>query len=237
MKATAIDKAAAEQAAGQAAAENVSRHPVMVSVPPNLAGHTGDTDAAAQQMKAAADKALSDKAADEQARELLEKQLEQERKEKHAASKRAEKTEQALEQEAGKREQINRENQALKAQLTQQQQQQRQQHPQRHDANSSARHQQQQTQAASRAMLEKQRLATLGQGPKLPQPLMQIFVSPAELTQRSQDWLNSQLIASHAQEIVAKYETDDRVCRARAFALMAAVLECKDLNLTKLNEV
>ena len=194
MKATATDKAAAEQAA----AENVSRHPVMVSVPPNLAGHTGDTDAAAQQMKAAADKALSDKAADEQARELLEKQLEQERKEKHAASKRAEKTEQELEQEAGKREQINRENQALKAQLTE------------------------------------LRLATLGQGPKLPQPLMQIFVSPAELTQ---DWLNSQLIASHAQEIVAKYETDDRVCRARAFALMAAVLECKDLNLTKLNEV
>ena len=233
MKATATDKAAAEQAA----AENVSRHPVMVSVPPNLAGHTGDTDAAAQQMKAAADKALSDKAADEQARELLEKQLEQERKEKHAASKRAEKTEQALEQEAGKREQINRENQALKAQLTQQQQQQRQQHPQRHDANSSARHQQQQTQAASRAMLEELRLATLGQGPKLPQPLMQIFVSSAELTQRSQDWLNSQLIASHAQEIVAKYETDDRVCRARAFALMAAVLECKELNLTKLNEV
>ena len=86
-------------------------------------------------------------------------------------------------------------------------------------------------------MLEEQRLATLGQGPKLPQPLMQIFVSQAELTQRSQDWLNSQLIASHAQEIVAKYETDDRVCRARAFALMAAVLECKGLNLTKLNEV
>ena len=86
-------------------------------------------------------------------------------------------------------------------------------------------------------MLEELRLATLGQGPKLPQPLMQIFVSPAELTQRSQDWLNSQLIASHAQEIVAKYETDDRVCRARAFALMAAVLECKGLNLTKLNEV
>ena len=258
MKVTATDKAAAEkpaaeqavvsrhvsrqaeQAAGQAAAENVSRQPgvaEMVSVPPNLAGHTGDTDAAAQQINAAADKASSDKAADElqKAREEiaeLKRELEQERDEKHAASKRAEQeVEKRVQERAAAA-------QALQAQLAQQQQQQQQQQRrQQHDANSSDRQQQQQRQAASRATLEEQRRATLGQGPPLPQSLMQIFVSATELTQLSPDWLNSQLEESHAQEIVAKYETDDRVCRARAFALMAAMLECKDLILKELNKV
>jgi hypothetical protein len=97
--------------------------------------------------------------------------------------------------------------------------------------------QRQQRQVASRAFLEDQRRATLGKGPPLPQSLMQIFVSATELTQLSPDWLKSQLEESHAQEIVAKYEADDRVCRARAFALMAAMLECKELNLKDLNKV
>ena len=108
---------------------------------------------------------------------------------------------------------------------------------QQHDANSSDRQQQQQRQAASRDKLEELRRATLGKGPPLPQSLMQIFVSATEHTQLSPDWLKSQLEESHAQEIVAKYEADDRVCRARAFALMAAMLECKELNLKDLNKV
>ena len=197
-------------------------------------------------LPAAVDSAEQVAAAEKQALEAAqqvaaaEKQAERAEREREEASRRAAKeAREKAKKEAENIELKGQLQQLQQQQLQQQQQQQQQQHKEEEEEQQEEqqrRQQQQQQQQQRKAKLDQLAAAAARREPPPPLPaaLIRILTCRAGAFQLDEALLTSHVRKDHAVEIVATYQEHERVCRARAFALMAAVLECRQLSVDSL---